>query len=69
MRDRTISIKLEEPESYPSKRVTRSHSMEPLKHLSINIPYPLYNKMVKFAHKEECFLTDLVREGIELRIK
>ena len=69
MKDRTISIRLKEPESYESKRVTRSHEMTPLKHLSINIPYPLYNKLVKFAQKEECFLTDVIREGIEMRIK
>lgn len=43
--------------------------MEPLKHLSVNIPYTLYNKMVKFAQKEGCFLTDVIREGIEMRIK
>ena len=68
MKDRTIYLKPIEPESVESKRITRSHEMIPLKHLSINIPYPLYNKMVKFAQQEKCFLTDVIREGIEMRI-
>ena len=68
MKDRVITIKLKEPESVESKRITRSHEMIPLKHLSINIPYPLYNKLVKFAQQEKCFLTDVIREGIEMRI-
>ena len=69
MKDRTVSIRLKEPESVQSKRITRSHSMEPLKHLSINIPYPLYNRLAKFSQKKGCFLTDAIREGSELRIK
>ena len=68
MKDRTVSIEPIKYESTESKRVTRSHEMIPLKHLSINIPYPLYNKLVKFAQQEKCFLTDVIREGIEMRI-
>jgi len=69
MKDRIISYTIPEPITRKESTVTRSHNMEPMKHLSINVPYPLYNKMVKYALKNKCFLTDVVREGIELRIK